>query len=120
MKKNASTTAKRGKRNVKVPAKQARSAKPRRAARGRTEWAAVAAKSNAEIERTVANDRDAAPIFTDEMLERAKWVQPTKAVPISLRVDPDVLEFYKQGGPGYQSRMNAVLRAYVARAKQTG
>ena len=118
MKKNAGATAKRGKRNMKARAKSARSAKARSAARGKTDWAAVAAKSDADIERDAADDPDAAPIFTDAMLERAKWVQPAKAVPISLRVDPDVLEFYKQGGPGYQSRMNAVLRAYVERAKQ--
>jgi uncharacterized protein (DUF4415 family) len=33
--------------------------------------------------------------------------------PISFRVDPDVLEFFKERGPGYQTRMNAVLRAYM-------
>jgi uncharacterized protein (DUF4415 family) len=32
---------------------------------------------------------------------------------ITMRVDEDVLDFFKRGGPGYQSRMNAVLRAYV-------
>ena len=32
---------------------------------------------------------------------------------ISLRVDRDVLEFFKSGGRGYQTRMNAVLRAYM-------
>ena len=31
---------------------------------------------------------------------------------ISLRVDADVLEWYKSQGPGYQTRINAVLRAY--------
>jgi uncharacterized protein (DUF4415 family) len=33
--------------------------------------------------------------------------------PISFRVDPDVLEFFKERGRGYQTRMNAVLRAYM-------
>ena len=33
-------------------------------------------------------------------------------VTISLRVDADVLEWFKAAGPGYQTRMNAVLRAY--------
>ena len=32
---------------------------------------------------------------------------------ITVRVAEDVLSFFKQGGSGYQSRMNAVLRAYV-------
>lgn len=31
---------------------------------------------------------------------------------ISLRVDADVLDWYKAQGPGYQTRINAVLRAY--------
>jgi uncharacterized protein (DUF4415 family) len=31
---------------------------------------------------------------------------------ISLRVDADVLEWFKGQGPGYQTRMNAVLRAF--------
>ena len=31
---------------------------------------------------------------------------------ISLRVDADVLEWFKAQGPGYQTRMNAVLRAF--------
>jgi len=36
---------------------------------------------------------------------------PPKAA-ISLRVDADVLEWFKSQGPGYQTRINAVLRAY--------
>jgi uncharacterized protein (DUF4415 family) len=39
-----------------------------------------------------------------------------KAVPgktsVSLRIDADVLEWFKAQGPGYQTRMNAVLRAF--------
>jgi uncharacterized protein (DUF4415 family) len=31
---------------------------------------------------------------------------------ISLRIDQDVLEWFKAQGPGYQTRMNAVLRAF--------
>jgi uncharacterized protein (DUF4415 family) len=47
------------------------------------------------------------------------WVRNVEiAVPevkqaISFRVDPDVLGFFKAQGPRYQTRMNAVLRAYV-------
>lgn len=40
----------------------------------------------------------------------------TKAA-ISLRVDRDVLAFFKQDGRGYQTRMNAVLRAYMVAKK---
>ena len=39
-----------------------------------------------------------------------------KAIPakasVSLRIDADVLEWFKAQGPGYQTPMNAVLRAF--------
>jgi uncharacterized protein (DUF4415 family) len=39
---------------------------------------------------------------------------------ISLRVDPEVLDFFKSQGPGYQTRMNAVLQAYMQVKKELG
>ena len=39
------------------------------------------------------------------------WPQPKQA--ISLRIDQDILTWFRDGGPGYQTRMNAVLRAFV-------
>jgi uncharacterized protein (DUF4415 family) len=39
------------------------------------------------------------------------WPGPKKQ--ITLRVDPDVLTFFRKQGKGYQSTMNAVLRKYV-------
>lgn len=51
---------------------------------------------------------------------RAVVIETPAKKPISLRVDPEVLEFFKEGGSGYQTRMNAVLRAYmVAQRKVT-
>jgi len=32
---------------------------------------------------------------------------------ISVRLDADVLDFFKAGGKGYQTRINAVLRSYM-------
>lgn len=37
---------------------------------------------------------------------------------ISLRVDPEVLAFFKSQGPGYQTRINAVLQAYMQVKKE--
>jgi uncharacterized protein (DUF4415 family) len=37
---------------------------------------------------------------------------PFRKVQIALRVDEDVLEWFKAQGPGYQTRMNAVLREF--------
>ena len=39
------------------------------------------------------------------------WPLPKQA--ISLRIDQDILSWFRDGGPGYQTRMNAVLRAFV-------
>jgi len=32
---------------------------------------------------------------------------------LTIRVDRDVLEWYRSQGPGYQTRINALLRAYM-------
>lgn len=44
---------------------------------------------------------------------RVEVVRPEKKVMISVRLDADVLEFLRSQGPGYQSRMNAILRSYM-------
>ena len=40
-----------------------------------------------------------------------------RKVLLSLRIDHDVLEWFREQGPGYQTRMNAVLRAYMEHAR---
>lgn len=58
-----------------------------------------------------------APEWTPEMFARAvarKGLKPLqKKALLSLRVDADVIEWFKSQGAGYQSRMNALLRAYM-------
>jgi uncharacterized protein (DUF4415 family) len=71
------------------------------------------------IARDVAEDPDAAPLFDDEALAALEVVEP-KRVPISIKVELDVLAFFKAGGPGYQTRMQRVLRAYMEQAKRRG
>jgi len=64
----------------------------------------------------VVRDRDA-PAWTPEMFARAvarKGLQPApRKTLLSLRIDSDVIEWFRAQGPGYQSRMNALLRAYM-------
>jgi len=59
----------------------------------------------------------------------AKWYMPGPIAPpgnkeqITLRLDPDILAFFRQSGRRYQTRINDVLREYVAAHKaetQTG
>lgn len=45
--------------------------------------------------------------------EKAELVKPLTKQAISLRVDREVLDWFKSQGKGYQSLMNAVLRSYV-------
>ena len=70
-----------------------------------------------EIIRTSPEDLRDLP---DDFWTEAVLVSPEGKVPISLRVDADVLEWFKAGGPRYQSRINAVLRAYMIRARGLG
>lgn len=44
---------------------------------------------------------------------KAQLVIPEPKIPVSIRLDPDVLNFFKSQGRGYQTRINAVLRAYM-------
>ena len=43
----------------------------------------------------------------------AMIVEPQPKVAVSIRLDGDVIDFFKKGGKGYQTRINAVLRAYM-------
>ena len=80
--------------------------------RGRANIAHLRRVSEAEIGRTAPEElRDLPSDFWDEAVP----VLPDAKVPISLRVDADVLEWFRESGPRYQSRMNAVLRSYMQR-----
>jgi uncharacterized protein (DUF4415 family) len=62
---------------------------------------------------TVAPDHPEADVrhIVRGVVRRGLQIQPPKSA-ISLRVDQDVLEWFKTQGPGYQTRINAVLRAF--------
>ena len=79
--------------------------------KGKTDWAAVDALTDEEITQAVANDPDAVPLDVD--WSDAVLVVPPKKQAISIRVDEDVLNFFKKEGDGYQRRINAVLRSYM-------
>lgn len=60
------------------------------------------------------------PELDEEFWKNAKLVPPMGTTPVTLRVKNSVLEAFKAGGKGYQTRMNAVLEAYVKAMKKTG
>lgn len=53
------------------------------------------------------------PELSEEFWKHAKVVLPKKKIPVSLRLDEDVLRWFKSQGKGYQSRINAILSAYM-------
>jgi uncharacterized protein (DUF4415 family) len=58
------------------------------------------------------------PEITEEMFRNAELVIPQRKRAITIRLDEDIIEFFKAFGGGYQTRMNAVLRAFVREYKQ--
>ena len=67
---------------------------------------------------------DDAPAWTPEMFAKAVvkhgLATPTGKTLMSLRIDSDVVDWFKSQGRGYQSRMNALLRAYMEAHRQRG
>ena len=58
----------------------------------------------------------------DEFWANAKVVMPAKIdkKQISIKIDREVLDFFRKDGPGYQTRMNAVLKSFVRANKGQG
>ena len=73
--------------------------------------------SDAEVERRAKADPDAGAI-PPGFWDNAKILMPGPKQQITLRLDPDVIRWFKRTGKGYQSRMGAVLRSYVEAKKQ--
>jgi len=91
----------------------------KRRARGesRTDLARVRAKTAKELNRDIAGDPD----FKDvpkNWYKNAEAVTPTTKKLLSLRLDADVVDWFKQRGPGYQTRINAVLRTFMQQKKR--
>ena len=85
----------------------------------KTDWRRVDRTSEAELAAAAASDPDALP--TDQAFWKdARLVMPEPKVPVSLRLDRDVLDWFKAQGRGYQSRINAVLRAFMDAQGKTG
>jgi uncharacterized protein (DUF4415 family) len=80
--------------------------------KGKTDWARLDAMTDEEIEASIADDPDWAE-FKEIDWSDAVLVMPARKKAISIRVDEDVLDFFKKEGDGYQRRINAVLRSYM-------
>lgn len=63
------------------------------------------------------------PEMTAEMFAHGIVRRGLKTIPrkkqLTLRIDSDVVEWYQRQGPGYQTRINALLRAYMKEHQRT-
>lgn len=55
------------------------------------------------------------PATTKEFWKDAEVFMPQHKVHISLRLDEDIINYFKEEGKGYQSRINAILKTYINR-----
>jgi uncharacterized protein (DUF4415 family) len=86
-------------------------------AEDRTDWARVDAMTDEEIERNAREDPDSVLVGSVDW-SQANLVIPPNKESIHLRLDPDILAWFKSSGPGYHTRINAVLRHYVEAQEQ--
>jgi len=87
----------------------------RRRGEARTDWAKVDAMTEEELEARIAAD-------PDDIHEELDWSKAIKGLPpmkrhINIRIDADVLDWFRATGRGYQTRINNVLRAFVESRK---
>ena len=76
-----------------------------------TDWKRINALKDEDI------DFSDIPEITPEMFANAVVRRNFKPIPrkkqLTLRVDSDVVDWYKNQGRGYQTRINSLLRAYM-------
>jgi uncharacterized protein (DUF4415 family) len=75
--------------------------------KSRTDWERLAKMSDKDIDTSEIAELDEA------FFRHAQVHLPAGKQLISLRLDRDVLDWFKQQGKGYQTRINAILRAYI-------
>ena len=58
------------------------------------------------------------PELDDSFWDNAEIEYPENKKPVTLRLDRDVLDWFKSTGRGYQTKINAILRSYVEAHKK--
>ena len=81
--------------------------KPTTKKRSRTNWARIDALRDKDIDFSDIPEQGKA------FFKRAVLRLPEPKTVVTIRLDQQVLEWFKTKGPGYQTRINALLRAYM-------
>jgi uncharacterized protein (DUF4415 family) len=85
----------------------------------RTDWARVRATTQEEVERQIASDPDDWIAEAGGVLIRGLPPMPIKQR-VNIRLDREVLDYFRASGRGYQTRINQVLKVFVQRAGKNG
>ncbi|MFI5115366.1 MAG: BrnA antitoxin family protein [Terriglobales bacterium] len=76
-----------------------------------TNWKQLRSLTDKQIRAGLRKDPDVHP--TDEVFwAKAKLVMPRSKKTVTMRLDADLLDWFRRN-PGYQTRINAILRAYM-------
>lgn len=75
--------------------------------RSKTNWTRVDSLSDRDI------DYSDIPELDKDFFKSATLVLPEPKTTVTIRLDQQVLDWFKAKGPGYQTRINALLRAYM-------
>ena len=87
--------------------------------KGQTDWTRVDALTDEEIAQAITEDSDTFEP-EPEWLQRAMVLRPGQPkLRVTAYFDQEVVEWFRAQGRGYQTRMNAVLRAYMEGAKKS-
>ncbi len=76
-----------------------------------TDWNKLRQMSDAQVRRGIASDPGARPT-DEEFWKDAEVVLPTRKTLVTMRLDADLLTWFRRER-GYQTRINAILRAYM-------
>ena len=77
----------------------------------KTDWRRLRSMTDEQVHAAIIEDPDAKP--TDEVFwEEARVVMPRRKETVTIRLDADLLEWFRREH-GYQTRINAILRAYM-------
>jgi len=84
--------------------------KPGTPSRGRADLDRLRGMSETKVRDSSPPELSSLP---HDFWDSAELVEPVRKQAVSLRIDEDVLAWFRERGPRYQSRMNAVLRSYM-------
>lgn len=82
--------------------------------KGKTDWKRLRKMRDSEI------DHSDIPRLGGSFWKGAKLVMPETKDRLTIRIDHDVVEWLKQQGSGYQTRINAILRSYMKAQSSEG